>query len=212
MSGLSPRPQKVCRCNPDVPNSWENLSNPTVYYQYHDCERELLAKIHWERWGPTWEVKEGQEWSGKNDGHPRKTDKSTWKQKPKGGRKKKRKSGRRVNGRGDKKLCDVGSSDLMFSIVSSGMGATVCTAGRFLLVAPLTNDEEEDEDEEAESVAPRRQDRVMKNQTCITETWIKRDLTSLRDNNEGNVLMSQSAAAKFNLDSISLDMLLLVCW
>lgn len=83
---------------------------------------------------------------------------------------KQRKSGRRVNGRGDKKLCDVESSDLMFSIVSSGMGATVCTAGRFLLVAPLTNDEEEDEDEEAESVAPRRQDRVMKNQTCITET------------------------------------------
>lgn len=83
---------------------------------------------------------------------------------------KKRKSGRRVNGRGDKKLCDVESSDLMFSIVSSGMGATVCTAGRFLLVAPLTNDEEEDEDEEAESVAPRRQDRVMKNQTCITKT------------------------------------------
>lgn len=27
---------------------------------------------------------------------------------------------------------------LMFSTVSSGMGATVCTAGRFLLVAPLT--------------------------------------------------------------------------
>lgn len=40
-------------------------------------------------------------------------------------------------------------------MVSSGMGATVCTAGRFLLVAPLTNDEEEEEDEEAESVAPR---------------------------------------------------------
>lgn len=45
-------------------------------------------------------------------------------------------------------------SDLIFSIVSSGIGATVCTAGRFLLVAPLTNDEEEDEEEEAESVAP----------------------------------------------------------
>lgn len=42
----------------------------------------------------------------------------------------------------------------MFSMVSSGMGATVCTAGKFLLVAPLTNDEEEDEEEEAESVAP----------------------------------------------------------
>lgn len=47
----------------------------------------------------------------------------------------------------------------MFSIVSSGMGATVCTAGRFLLVAPLTNDEEEEEDEEAESVAPGQKDR-----------------------------------------------------
>lgn len=43
---------------------------------------------------------------------------------------------------------------LMFSMVSSGMGATVCTAGKFLLVAPLTNEEEEDEEEEAESVAP----------------------------------------------------------
>lgn len=49
------------------------------------------------------------------------------------------------------------SSDLMFSIVSSGMGATVCTAGRFLLVAPLTNEEDEEEDEEAESVAPERE-------------------------------------------------------
>lgn len=39
-------------------------------------------------------------------------------------------------------------------MVSSGIGATVCTAGRFLLVAPLTKDEEEDEDEEAESAAP----------------------------------------------------------
>lgn len=46
------------------------------------------------------------------------------------------------------------SSDLIFSMVSSGIGATVCTAGRFLLVAPLTKDEEEDEDEEAESAAP----------------------------------------------------------
>lgn len=46
------------------------------------------------------------------------------------------------------------TSDLMFSMVSSGMGATVCTAGRFLLVAPLTKDEDEEEDEEAESVAP----------------------------------------------------------
>lgn len=53
----------------------------------------------------------------------------------------------------------------MFSIVSSGMGATVCTAGRFLLVAPLTNDEEEEEDEEAESVAPRREDRGESDET-----------------------------------------------
>lgn len=32
---------------------------------------------------------------------------------------------------------------LMFSTVSSGMGATVCTAGRFLLVGPLTKPDEE---------------------------------------------------------------------
>lgn len=32
----------------------------------------------------------------------------------------------------------------MFSTESSGMGATVCTAGRFLLVAPLTKLEEEE--------------------------------------------------------------------
>lgn len=50
-------------------------------------------------------------------------------------------------------------ADLMFSIVSSGIGATVCTAGRFLLVAPLTNDDDEEEEEEAESVAPRQQDK-----------------------------------------------------
>lgn len=42
---------------------------------------------------------------------------------------------------------------LMFSTVSSGMGATVCTAGRFLLVAPLTKLEDE-EVEGAASVAP----------------------------------------------------------
>lgn len=53
----------------------------------------------------------------------------------------------------------------MFSIVSSGMGATVCTAGRFLLVAPLTNDEEEEDEEEAESVAPRREDRGESDET-----------------------------------------------
>lgn len=42
---------------------------------------------------------------------------------------------------------------LMFSTVSSGMGATVCTAGRFLLVAPLTK-LEEDVVEGAASVGP----------------------------------------------------------
>lgn len=42
---------------------------------------------------------------------------------------------------------------LMFSTVSSGMGATVCTAGRFLLVAPLTK-LDEDVVEGAASVAP----------------------------------------------------------
>lgn len=44
---------------------------------------------------------------------------------------------------------------LMFSAVSSGMGATVCTAGRFLLVAPLTKVDEELAEGGA-SVAPAR--------------------------------------------------------
>lgn len=44
----------------------------------------------------------------------------------------------------------------MFSAVSSGIGATVCTAGRFLLVAPLTKLED---DEAAASVAPAGNDR-----------------------------------------------------
>lgn len=56
---------------------------------------------------------------------------------------------------------------LMFSMVSSGMGATVCTAGKFLLVAPLTNDEEEDEEEEAESVAPGQTKMERKNEKTI---------------------------------------------
>lgn len=43
---------------------------------------------------------------------------------------------------------------LMLSTVSSGIGATVCTAGRFLLVAPFTKLDEEEDEEEAESVAP----------------------------------------------------------
>lgn len=64
-----------------------------------------------------------------------------------------------MSGWRDKELCRVGSSDLIFSIVSSGIGATVCTAGRFLLVAPFTKDEEEEEEEEAESVAPREDER-----------------------------------------------------
>lgn len=42
----------------------------------------------------------------------------------------------------------------MFSAESSGIGATVCTAGRFLLVAPFTKLEEEEEDEDPESTAP----------------------------------------------------------
>lgn len=48
----------------------------------------------------------------------------------------------------------------MFTTVSSGMGATVCTAGRFLLVAPLTKLEAVVEEEEAASVAPERSRRV----------------------------------------------------
>lgn len=94
-----------------------------------------------------------------------KQDKSTYKQKQKTGGQRKE-TGEGVYDWSRFRLCDAESSDLMFSIVSSGMGATVCTAGRFLLVAPLTNDEEEEEDEEAESVAPgweTRGARVMKN-------------------------------------------------
>lgn len=94
-----------------------------------------------------------------------KQDKSTYKQKQKPGGQRKE-TGGGVYDWSHFRLCDAESSDLMFSIVSSGMGATVCTAGRFLLVAPLTNDEEEEEDEEAESVAPGREAkvvRVMKN-------------------------------------------------
>lgn len=73
------------------------------------------------------------------------------------------------------------------------MGATVCTAGRFLLVAPLTNDEEEEEEEEAESVAPRqagetcreKKKRQASKQHESSETEI-----SVQDSNKGNVLMS----------------------
>lgn len=63
---------------------------------------------------------------------------------------------RRKRSKWSQPFSGVVTSDLMFSMVSSGIGATVCTAGRFLLVAPLTKDEEEEEDEEAESVAPGR--------------------------------------------------------
>lgn len=42
----------------------------------------------------------------------------------------------------------------MFSAESSGIGATVWTAGRFLLVAPFTKLDEEDEEEDPESTAP----------------------------------------------------------
>ncbi len=113
----------------------------------------------------------------KNDRHPRKQTNQRRNKSQKEEEKKKRKSGRIVNGWSDKELCDVESSDLIFSIVSSGMGATVCTAGRFLLVAPLTNDEEEEEEEEAESVAPRRGGDTggEGSDESVTVTWIKRD-------------------------------------
>lgn len=42
----------------------------------------------------------------------------------------------------------------MFSAESSGIGATVWTAGRFLLVAPFTKLDEEEEEEDPESTAP----------------------------------------------------------
>lgn len=42
----------------------------------------------------------------------------------------------------------------MFSAESSGIGATVWTAGRFLLVAPFTKLDDEEEEEDPESTAP----------------------------------------------------------
>lgn len=42
----------------------------------------------------------------------------------------------------------------MFSAESSGIGATVWTAGRFLLVAPFTKLEDDDDDDDPESTAP----------------------------------------------------------
>lgn len=60
----------------------------------------------------------------------------------------------------------------MFSTVSSGMGATVCTAGRFLLVAPLTK-LEEGVVEGAGSVAPAgKTDRYMQHR-CDTRIIIQ---------------------------------------
>lgn len=46
----------------------------------------------------------------------------------------------------------------MFSMVSSGMGPTVCTAGRFLLVAPFTKLDDDELEEVAGSAAPSRQE------------------------------------------------------
>lgn len=43
---------------------------------------------------------------------------------------------------------------LIFSAESSGIGATVWTAGRFLLVAPFTKLDDEEEEEDPESTAP----------------------------------------------------------
>lgn len=135
------------------------------------------------------------------------------KQKPEGGQRK------RVDVWSNNELCHVASADLMFSIVSSGIGATVCTAGRFLLVAPLTNDDEEEEEEEAESVAPRQPDEswiyffFLKHITAVI--WIKHDDTGRsqgKNNDTGNALTSHQQQPKLNLDRISPDMLLLVFW
>lgn len=43
---------------------------------------------------------------------------------------------------------------LIFSAESSGIGATVWTAGRFLLVAPFTKLDDEEEEDDPESTAP----------------------------------------------------------
>lgn len=59
----------------------------------------------------------------------------------------------------------------MFSTVSSGMGATVCTAGRFLLVAPFTKLEDEAEEDEAESVAPVRHQNYINLELNNLDMW-----------------------------------------
>lgn len=48
----------------------------------------------------------------------------------------------------------------MFSAESSGIGATVWTAGRFLLVAPFTKLDDDDDDEDPESTAPIHQNTI----------------------------------------------------
>lgn len=103
------------------------------------------------------------------------------------------------------------TSDLMFSMVSSGMGATVCTAGRFLLVAPLTKDEEDEEEEEAESVAPGRGgesgkiDEKVKRVTAAANgaRLALKGLEPGTTAEEAEVLMSDEMRPKLNLDGIS---------
>lgn len=102
------------------------------------------------------------------------------------------------------------TSDLMFSMVSSGMGATVCTAGRFLLVAPLTKDEDEEEDEEAESVAPGRGGKSGESDEkgkCVTavlrgERLALGRLERWTTAEEEEVLMSDQMRPKLNFDGI----------
>lgn len=103
------------------------------------------------------------------------------------------------------------TSDLMFSMVSSGMGATVCTAGRFLLVAPLTKDEEDEEEEEAESVAPGwggesgKIDEKVKGVTAAANRarLALKGLEPGTTTEEEEVLMSDEMRPKLNLDAIS---------
>lgn len=78
---------------------------------------------------------------------------------------------------------------LIFSTVSSGMGATVCTAGRFLLVAPFTKLEEDEEEEvvvEAASVAPVEHQKLakfMKNKNISSYIHFKQVLIGLHSVN-----------------------------
>lgn len=57
----------------------------------------------------------------------------------------------------------------MFSAESSGIGATVWTAGRFLLVAPFTKLDDEEEEEDPESTAPVPQKTQTLFQFCETK-------------------------------------------